>query len=85
MQGSPLEVAIRLHLVAACVRPRHADRVVVVDRGDTARERADHRLSVQAASVGPDQHLCFRALLLDRMWVIYRALQQLVATRLELS
>ena len=83
MQGPSLKVST-LHLIA-CLCARHANRVVVTCGGDTAWERADHRLTIQAGSIGTDEHLCLRAFLLNRMRVIYRALQQLVTARLELS
>ena len=74
VQDPPLEVST-LYLIA-CLRARHANRVVVIGGvgGGATRERADHRLSAQAATISTDEHLCFRTFLFNRMRVVDGAL-----------
>ena len=71
-------------------RSCHTDRIVVAiiligARGSWPRERTNHWLAIDLASIPPDHHFHLRAFLLYRMRVIYSGLQELAAVGLELS
>ena len=79
----PLSLERLLHL-SAC--PRHTDRIVVtVVTAARPLKSTYHWLPIDRGRFATDQHLSFRTLFLDRMWVIYRRLQQLTSIGLKLG
>ena len=82
MKSTSLKILMELIRLSAC----HWDWIAMA----AAREGTDHDLLTISGTVLHDhlwanQHLCFRAFLLYRVWILYWwALHQLVATCLEL-
>ena len=83
IKSTSLKILMEFIRLSAC----HWDRIAVT----AAWEGTDHDLLTISGTVLQDhlwtnQHLCFRALLFNRVWILYwRALHQLVATCLKLS